>query len=132
MSEEENIRLVREIGEVKAELSGLKAEVAGTNQRLDDIVITQLKDHGKRLAMQDIRCLLYTSHPLVREYDFPAELGNPVQQLVGSGRRSALEHTEKRRGRGSHRLAQIGDPARLFRLFVQPFYGCLLYTSRCV
>lgn len=55
MSEEENIRLVREIGEVKAELSGLKAEVAGTNQRLDDIVITQLKDHGKRLAMQDIR-----------------------------------------------------------------------------
>ena len=31
MSEEENIRLVREIGEVKAELSGLKAEVAGTN-----------------------------------------------------------------------------------------------------
>ena len=52
MSEEENIRLVREIGEVKAELSGLKA---GTNQRLDDIVITQLKDHGKRLAMQDIR-----------------------------------------------------------------------------
>ncbi|MFQ8737039.1 MAG: hypothetical protein ACLSAH_14385 [Bilophila wadsworthia] len=55
VSEEENIRLVREIGEVKAELSGLKAEVAGTNQRLDDIVITQLKDHGKRLAMQDIR-----------------------------------------------------------------------------
>ena len=50
MSEEENIRLVREIGEVKAELSGLKAEVAGTNQRLDDIVPTQLKDHGKRIT----------------------------------------------------------------------------------
>ena len=48
-------RLVREIGEVKAELSGLKAEVAGTNQRLDDIVITQLKDHGKRLAALDVR-----------------------------------------------------------------------------
>ena len=43
---------------MKAELSGLKAEVAGTNQRLDDIVITQLKDHGKRLAMQDIRIRL--------------------------------------------------------------------------
>ena len=55
VSEEENIRLVREIGEVKAELSGLKAEVAGTNQRLDDIVITQLKDHGKRLAALDVR-----------------------------------------------------------------------------
>ena len=35
---------------MKAELSGLKAEVAGTNQRLDGIVITQLKDHGKRIA----------------------------------------------------------------------------------
>ena len=46
MSEEENIRLVREIGEVKAELSGLKAEVAGTNQRLDDIVITQRQAAG--------------------------------------------------------------------------------------
>ncbi|WP_314971619.1 hypothetical protein [Bilophila wadsworthia] len=50
MSGDESIQLVREIGEVKAELSGLKAEVAGTNQRLDDIVITQLKDHGKRIA----------------------------------------------------------------------------------
>ena len=46
----DDVQLVREIGEVTAELSGLKAEVAGTNQRLDDIVITQLKDHGKRLA----------------------------------------------------------------------------------
>lgn len=51
----DDVQLVREIGEVKAELSGLKAEVAGTNQRLDDIVITQLKDHGKRLAAQDAR-----------------------------------------------------------------------------
>ena len=42
----DDVQLVREIGEVKAELSGLKAEVAGTNQRLDDIVITQLKDHA--------------------------------------------------------------------------------------
>ena len=46
----DDVQLVREIGEVKAELSGLKAEVAGTNQRLDDIVITQLKDHGKRIT----------------------------------------------------------------------------------
>ena len=37
----DDVQLVREIGEVKAELSGLKAEVAGTNQRLDDIVITR-------------------------------------------------------------------------------------------
>ena len=51
----DDVQLVREIGEVKAELSGLKAEVAGTNQRLDDIVITQLKDHGKRIAGQDVR-----------------------------------------------------------------------------
>ena len=45
-----DVQLVREIGEVKAELSGLKVEVAGTNQRLDDIVPTQLKDHGKRIT----------------------------------------------------------------------------------
>ena len=51
----DDVQLVREIGEVKAELSGLKAEVAGTNQRLDDIVITQLKDHGERLAALDVR-----------------------------------------------------------------------------
>ena len=51
----DDVQLVREIGDVKAELSGLKAEVAGTNQRLDDIVITQLKDHGKRLAALDVR-----------------------------------------------------------------------------
>ena len=51
----DDVQLVREIGEVKAELSGLKAEVAGTNQRLDDIVITQLKDHGKRLAAPEAR-----------------------------------------------------------------------------
>ena len=51
MNVEENIQLVREIGEVNAELSGLKAEVVGTNQRLDDIVITQFKDHGKRIAV---------------------------------------------------------------------------------
>ena len=51
----DDVQLVREIGEVKAELSGLKAEVAGTNQRLDDIVITQLKDHGKRIAGQGVR-----------------------------------------------------------------------------
>lgn len=55
MSGEENIQLVREIGAVKAELAGLTAEVAGINQRLDDIVITQLKDHGKRLTAQDAR-----------------------------------------------------------------------------
>ena len=39
-----DVQLVRKIGEVKAELSGLKVEVAGTNQRLDDIV------HGKRIT----------------------------------------------------------------------------------
>ena len=52
MSEEENIRLVREIGEVKAELSGLKAEVAGTNQRLDDIVIATVAGSVGALLMK--------------------------------------------------------------------------------
>ena len=44
------MRLVRELGEVRAEVAGLKTEVAGVCKRLDDIVITQLRDHGKRIA----------------------------------------------------------------------------------
>lgn len=51
----DDMQMLRDLGEVKAELSAVKAEVAGTNQRLDDIVITQLKDHGKRLAALDVR-----------------------------------------------------------------------------
>ena len=47
--------IVREIGEVKAGISGLQAEVSGLRERIDDIVVTQLRDHGKRIAILERR-----------------------------------------------------------------------------
>lgn len=47
--------IVREIGEVKAGISGLQAEVSGLRERIDDIVVTQLRDHGKRIAVLERR-----------------------------------------------------------------------------
>ena len=42
----DDVQLVREIGEVKAELSAVKAELAGLRERIDDVVISNLRDHG--------------------------------------------------------------------------------------
>ena len=50
----DDVQLVREIGEVKAELSGLKAELAGLRERIDDVVISNLRDHGKRMSMLEL------------------------------------------------------------------------------
>lgn len=47
--------IIREIGEVKAGISGLQAEVSGLRERIDDIVVTQLRDHGKRVAILERR-----------------------------------------------------------------------------
>lgn len=47
--------LEKEIGEIKAELSGLRSEVSALRERIDEIVITQLKDHGKRLTLLERR-----------------------------------------------------------------------------
>lgn len=47
--------IVREIGEVKAGISGLQAEVSGLRERIDDIVVTQLRDLGKRVAILERR-----------------------------------------------------------------------------
>lgn len=47
--------IVREIGEVKAGISGLQAEVSGLRERIDDIMVTQLRDHGKRIAILERR-----------------------------------------------------------------------------
>lgn len=47
--------IVREIGEVKAGISGLQAEVSGLRERIDDLVVTQLRDHGKRIAILERR-----------------------------------------------------------------------------
>lgn len=36
-------------------LARIEAQLTGLNQRLDEVVITQLKDHGKRLAALERR-----------------------------------------------------------------------------
>ena len=35
---------------MKAELSGMHSEMKGLRERIDDALISQLRDHGKRLA----------------------------------------------------------------------------------
>lgn len=41
---------MKEIGDMKAELSGMHSEMKGLRERIDDALISQLRDHGKRLA----------------------------------------------------------------------------------
>ncbi len=50
MNEMHETDIVREIGEVKSGIAGLRAEVEGLRERIDDVVVSQLRDHGKRLA----------------------------------------------------------------------------------
>ena len=45
----DDMQMLRDLGEVKAELSAVKAELAGLRERIDDVVISNLRDHGKRL-----------------------------------------------------------------------------------
>lgn len=40
-------QMLRDLGEVKAELSAVKAELAGLRERIDDVVISNLRDHGQ-------------------------------------------------------------------------------------
>ena len=42
--------LVRELGRLNATLSELQAEFRGLDRRFDEVVITQLKDHGKIIS----------------------------------------------------------------------------------
>ena len=41
---------MKEIGDMKAELSGMHSELRGLRERIDDALLSQLRDHGKRLA----------------------------------------------------------------------------------
>ena len=41
---------MKEIGDLKAELSGMHSELKGLRERIDDALISQLRDHDKRLA----------------------------------------------------------------------------------
>ena len=51
----EGERVELRLGEVKAELSAVKAELAGLRERIDDVVISNLRDHGKRMSMLETR-----------------------------------------------------------------------------
>ena len=42
--------LVREIGRLTANISELQAEIKSLDRRFDEVVIIQLKDHGKRIS----------------------------------------------------------------------------------
>ena len=41
---------MKEIGDLKAELSGMHSELKGLRERIDDALISQLRDHGKRIG----------------------------------------------------------------------------------
>ena len=49
------MQMLRDLGELKAELSAVKAELAGLRERIDDVVISNLRDHGKRMSMLETR-----------------------------------------------------------------------------
>ena len=51
----DDIQMLRDLGEVKAELSAVKAELAGLRERIDDVVISNLGAHGKRMSMLETR-----------------------------------------------------------------------------
>ena len=51
----DDIQMLRDLGEVKAELSAVKAELAGLRERIDDVVISNLGAHGKRMSMLENR-----------------------------------------------------------------------------
>ena len=44
------IKLTREMGDMRADITGIRAELTALNRRLDDLLGSQLRDHAKRLA----------------------------------------------------------------------------------
>lgn len=46
----ELLQLTREMGDMRADITGIRAELIALNRRLDDVLGAQLKDYGKRLA----------------------------------------------------------------------------------
>ena len=47
---EQSLELMKEIAEVKAAVAGVQAEISAVNKRIDDALISQVRDHGKRIA----------------------------------------------------------------------------------
>ena len=68
----DDIQMLRDLGEVKAELSAVKAELAGLRERIDDVVISNLGAHGKRMSMLETRvaafeaAIRFASAPIIR------------------------------------------------------------------
>ena len=44
------MEVMKEISEVKAAVAGVQAEISAVNKRIDDALISQVRDHGKRIA----------------------------------------------------------------------------------
>ncbi len=47
---DENQFFMKEIGDMRAELAGMHSEMKGLRERIDDALISQLRDHGKRIC----------------------------------------------------------------------------------
>ena len=47
---EQSLELMKEIAEVKAAVAGVQAELMAVNTRIDDALISQVRDHGKRIS----------------------------------------------------------------------------------
>ena len=47
---EQSLELMKEIAEVKAAVAGVQAELMAVNKRIDDALISQVRDHGKRIS----------------------------------------------------------------------------------
>lgn len=45
-----DLELMKELSEVKAAVAGVQAELAAVNKRIDDALISQVRDHGKRIS----------------------------------------------------------------------------------
>lgn len=45
-----DMEIMKEISEVKAALAAVQAELVAVNKRIDDALISQVRDHGKRIA----------------------------------------------------------------------------------
>ena len=47
---DQTIELMKEISEVKAAVASVQAEIIAVNKRNDDALISQVRDHGKRIS----------------------------------------------------------------------------------
>ena len=45
-----DMELMKELSEVKAAVAGVQAEIAAVNKRIDEALISQVRDHGKRIG----------------------------------------------------------------------------------